>query len=107
MADLEGSDGKRKEFYVVGKSKLPGKLSYSIGTGRAKFGIDLAVPDMLHAKFLRSPYANAVVKSVDLAMQETVQTASAIRSQQPIWSFAQLQMPSISGSIRRQRRMRF
>jgi CO/xanthine dehydrogenase Mo-binding subunit len=65
MADLAGSDGERKTFYVVGKPNLPGKLSYSLATGKAEYGIDYCVDNMLHAKFLRSPYANAVVKSVD------------------------------------------
>ncbi len=67
MADLEGRNGQRKEFRVVGKPNLPGKLSYALATGIAKYGIDYAVPDMLHAKFLRSPYANARVVSVDTA----------------------------------------
>ncbi len=65
MADLAGVNGQRKEFRVVGKPNLPGKLSYALATGVAKFGIDYVVPDMLHAKFLRSPYANARVVSVD------------------------------------------
>ncbi len=65
MADLKGVNGQRKEFRVVGKPNLPGKLSYALATGIAKFGIDYVVPDMLHAKFLRSPYANAKVISVD------------------------------------------
>jgi len=67
MADLEGANGQRQEFKVVGKPNLPGKLSYTIATGMAKFGVDYVFPGMLHAKFLRSPYANAVVKSVDVA----------------------------------------
>ncbi|MDR0446136.1 MAG: molybdopterin-dependent oxidoreductase [Oscillospiraceae bacterium] len=65
MADLVGANGQRENFRVVGKHNLPGKLSYSLATGLAKFGIDYAVPNMLHAKFLRSPYANALVKKVD------------------------------------------
>ncbi len=65
MADLEGINGQRKEFRVVGKPNIPGKLSYAIATGIAKYGIDYVVPDMLHAKFLRSPYANAKVVSVN------------------------------------------
>jgi hypothetical protein len=56
MANLPGSDGK--EFSVAGKPHLPGKLSYSVASGRAKYGIDFAVPDMLHAKFLRSKNGN-------------------------------------------------
>ena len=65
MADLAGVNGQRKEFKVVGKPNLPGVLSWAQATGVAKFGIDYVVPDMLHAKFLRSPYANARIKSVD------------------------------------------
>jgi CO/xanthine dehydrogenase Mo-binding subunit len=67
MADLAGANGQRTEFEVVGKRNVPGKLSYNIATGKAKFGIDATASNMLHAKFLRSPYANAIVKSVDIS----------------------------------------
>jgi xanthine dehydrogenase molybdenum-binding subunit len=67
MADLAGVNGQREHFRVVGKPNLPGKLSYALATGIGKFGADYVVPDMLHAKFLRSPYANARVKSIDAA----------------------------------------
>ena len=65
MADLVGINGQREKFSVVGKANLPGRLSYAIATGIAKYGVDDAVPNMLHAKFLKSPYANAKVVSVD------------------------------------------
>ena len=65
MADLAGVNGTRKEFRVVGKANLPGVLSWAQATGVAKFGIDYVVPDMLEAKFLRSPYAHARIKSID------------------------------------------
>lgn len=65
MADLAGVNGQREDFRVVGKRNLPGKLSYAMATGIAKYGIDYVVPNMLHAKFLRSPYAHARVVSVD------------------------------------------
>ncbi len=67
MADIAGYNGQRMEFKVVGKPNLPGKLSYNIATGKAKYGTDATAPNMLHAKFLRSPYAYAVVKSVDVS----------------------------------------
>jgi CO/xanthine dehydrogenase Mo-binding subunit len=67
MADLDGANGQRTEFRVVGKPNLPGKLSYNLASGKAKFGTDATAPNMLHAKFLRSPYAYAVVKSVDIS----------------------------------------
>ncbi len=72
MADTVGVNGDRKEFKVVGKPNLPGKLSYSLATGKAKFGSDYVFPNMLFAKFLRSPYANAMVKSVDVAAAKKI-----------------------------------
>ena len=72
MADLVGVNGDRKEFKVVGKPNLPGKLSYSLATGKAKFGSDYVFPNMFFAKFLRSPYANAMVKSVDVAAAKKI-----------------------------------
>ena len=36
-------------------------------TGRANFGADLNLPGMLHGKILRSPYAHARIKSVDVS----------------------------------------
>jgi len=67
MADIVGVNGQREDFRVVGKPNLPGKVSYALATGVAKFGIDYALPNMLHAKFLRSPYANARVLNVDIS----------------------------------------
>ncbi len=72
MADLAGINGTRKNFRVVGKPSLPGVLSWSQATGVAKFGIDYVVPDMLHAKFLRSPYANARIKKLDTAKAKAI-----------------------------------
>ncbi len=65
MADLS-INGDRKDFRVVGKPNLPGKLSWAVATGVAKFGIDYVVPEMLEAKFMRSPYSHARIKSYNL-----------------------------------------
>jgi CO/xanthine dehydrogenase Mo-binding subunit len=72
MADLAGVNGQRENFRVVGKPNLPGRLSFAIASGIAKYGIDYVVPDMLHAKFLKSPYANAKVISVDTAKARAI-----------------------------------
>ncbi|MCL2409303.1 MAG: molybdopterin-dependent oxidoreductase [Oscillospiraceae bacterium] len=72
MADIVGVNGQREEFKVVGKHNLPGKVSYALATGVAKFGADYVMPNMLHAKFLRSPYANAYVRSVDLSKAQAL-----------------------------------
>jgi hypothetical protein len=33
MAELAGANGQRKNFYVVGRSNLPGRRSYAPATG--------------------------------------------------------------------------
>ncbi|HSW38996.1 MAG TPA: hypothetical protein VLL97_05840, partial [Acidobacteriota bacterium] len=66
MADLEGSNGQRTEFRIVGKHNIPGRLSYATASGKARFAMDVTVPGMLHAKYLRSPYGRARIKSVDV-----------------------------------------
>jgi CO/xanthine dehydrogenase Mo-binding subunit len=66
MAD-DGSNGQRTEFKAVGRANVPGRLSYTIATGRAKFGSDFVVPNMLHAKFLRNPYGRARILSMDIS----------------------------------------
>jgi CO/xanthine dehydrogenase Mo-binding subunit len=66
MADIEGSNGQRTKFTAVGRANIPGRLSYSMATGMAKFGSDAVVPDMLHAKYLRSPYGRVKIKSIDV-----------------------------------------
>ncbi len=36
-------------------------------TGRANFGADFSLPGMLHGKVLRSPFAHARIRSIDVA----------------------------------------
>ena len=65
MPDLTGANGNRENFRVVGKPNLPGHTAYMLATGIAKYGADYAVPNMLFAKILRSPFAHARVLSID------------------------------------------
>jgi CO/xanthine dehydrogenase Mo-binding subunit len=73
MADVEGSNGQRTEFKAVGRANVPGRLSYVIATGKAKFGTDAVVPDMLYAKFLRNPFGRAKIKSMDISKAKTLE----------------------------------
>ena len=73
MADIEGSNGQRTEFKAVGRANVPGRLSYTIATGGAKFGSDVVVPNMLHAKFLRSPHGRAKIKSMDISKAKALE----------------------------------
>ena len=72
MADLAGVNGQRKDFKIVGKPNIPGALSWAHATGVAKFGADYVVPNMLHAKFLRSPYSHARIKSMDVSKAKAI-----------------------------------
>ena len=47
-------------------------------TGRARFGADLHVPDMLIGKVLRSPYPHARIKSIDTAKAEALLGVKAV-----------------------------
>ena len=46
-------------------TRLPRREDPTLLTGRACYLADLVVPRMLHAVFLRSPYAHAVIDSID------------------------------------------
>ena len=67
MPDYAGVNGLREEFKVVGKPNVPGVLSYAVASGVARYGSDYTAPDMLFAKFLHSPYANARIRSIGTA----------------------------------------
>jgi CO/xanthine dehydrogenase Mo-binding subunit len=73
MADLDGSNGTRTEFKAVGRANIPGRLSFSIATGMAKFGGDYVIPNMLHAKFLRNPHGRAKIKSMDISRAKALE----------------------------------
>jgi xanthine dehydrogenase YagR molybdenum-binding subunit len=63
--DPEPWDPSQK-FSILGKrvSRLDGRAKT---TGAARYSIDVRLPGMLYARILRSPYASATLKSVDLA----------------------------------------
>ena len=47
-------------------------------TGRARFGADLHVPNMLLGKVLRSPHAHAVIKSIDTSKAQALPGVKAV-----------------------------
>ena len=52
-----------KEYDTIGKP-LPRVDGIEKATGQAKFTVDMAMPGMLHGKFLRSPYPHARIISI-------------------------------------------
>ena len=55
-----------KEFKVIGTRPIRHDGIDKV-TGRAAYGADIHFPDMLHGKVLRSPYAHARIKSIDIS----------------------------------------
>ncbi|MDR0445998.1 MAG: molybdopterin-dependent oxidoreductase [Oscillospiraceae bacterium] len=87
MPDLIGANGQREDFRVVGKPNIPGLTSYAMATGVAKYGADFAVPGMLFAKILRSPYAHARVVKIDAADALAIPgVTDVVLWDDPIWS---------------------
>ncbi|MBI4187109.1 MAG: molybdopterin-dependent oxidoreductase [Chloroflexi bacterium] len=58
-----------EEFEVIGK-RIPRIEAVPKVTGSIKYLADMALPSMLHAKFLRSPYAHARVVNIDTSKAE-------------------------------------
>ncbi len=79
MAEVfKGRNQDRTEFKVVGKWGIPGRESYSMAAGTAKYSRDLVIPDMLFGKGLRSPYAHARIKSIDTSRAEALPGMRAV-----------------------------
>ena len=51
-------------------------------TGRAVFGADVKLPGMLVGKVLRSPYAHAVIRSIDTSRAESLRGVRAVVTSQ-------------------------
>lgn len=56
-------------FHVIGK-KTTRKDGIAKVTGYEKFASDIYLPNMLYARVLKSPYAHAIVKSIDTSEAE-------------------------------------
>ena len=54
------------EYSILGK-RLPRVDALNKATGRALYSGDINLPNMLHAKILRSPYAHAMIRRLDIS----------------------------------------
>lgn len=62
---------------VVGRND-PRRDARAKVTGRARYGYDIVVPGMLHAKVLRSPHAHARVVSIDAGRARALEGVRAV-----------------------------
>jgi CO/xanthine dehydrogenase Mo-binding subunit len=70
--ELSGANDWRTEFKYVGQWGIPGRQSWDIATGIAKYPRDLYVQGSLYAMCLRSPYGHAKVKIIDTSEAEAL-----------------------------------
>jgi CO/xanthine dehydrogenase Mo-binding subunit len=70
--ELSGTNDYRTDFKYVGQWGIPGRQSYDIATGVAKYPRDLYVTGSLYALCLRSPYGHARVKILDSSQAEAL-----------------------------------
>src|SRR5215813_2260588 len=47
-------------------------------TGRAQYGADVRLPNMLYGKVLRSPHAHAIIRSIDVRAAEALPGVRAV-----------------------------
>jgi CO/xanthine dehydrogenase Mo-binding subunit len=77
MNDVATKDLTQREFKVVGTRPLRPDGVDKV-TGRAKFGADLYMANMLVGKVLRSPHAHARIKSIDTSKALALQGVKAV-----------------------------
>ena len=52
---------------------LPRPVGYRLATGRGTFTDNISLPRMAHIAFVRSPYAHALIKSIDTTEADKVE----------------------------------
>jgi 4-hydroxybenzoyl-CoA reductase subunit alpha len=65
------------EYSVIGK-RLPRKDALEKVKGEARYTSDIQLPGMLHARFLRSPYAHARIVRIDTSRAEKLPGMKAV-----------------------------
>ena len=71
------------QFSVLGKGAVR-KDAFEKVKGEAKYISDIQLPKMLHAKFLRSPYAHAKIMSIDTSKAEKLPGVKCVLTHQNI-----------------------
>lgn len=64
-------------FRVVGQSVRKKDAEEKV-LGKSKFGADIKMPGMLHAKVLRSDYAHALIKNIDTSAAEAMPGVASV-----------------------------
>jgi len=77
MNDMTAPKLAQQQLKIVGTRPLRPDGVDKV-TGRAKFGADIHVPNMLIGKVLRSPHAHARIKSIDVSRAQALKGVKAV-----------------------------
>lgn len=80
--ELEGTNQDREDFKVVGTWDHPGRQSWDMVSGAAKYPTDLWMDGTLTGMALRSPYGHAKVKSLDISDAERIEGVKLVLTYQ-------------------------
>ena len=65
------------EYSILGK-RLPRVDALDKATGRALYSADFSLPNMLYGKVLRSPYAHAMIRRLDISKAQALKGVMAV-----------------------------
>ena len=77
MTTVADRSAKEGGFRVIGTRPIRHDGLDKV-TGRAKYGADVLMPDLLHAKVVRSPHAHARIKRIDTSRAEALPGVRAV-----------------------------
>src|SRR5512143_3246824 len=80
---LEDTNRSSLEYETVGKP-LPRVDGIEKATGEAKFTVDMAMPGMLHGKFLRSPHPHARILSINADRARRLNGVTAVITREDV-----------------------
>jgi carbon-monoxide dehydrogenase large subunit len=88
------------KFHQIGQPLLR-KEDYRLLTGQGRYLDDIAVPGLLHACFVRSPYAHARIRSIDAARARAMPGIVAVVSAAELmqWTTTLRMAPPIEGLL--------
>lgn len=78
MQNKRDFQARKDEYSAVGRWDVYRVEGYAKASGQARFTNDILLPDMLWAKYLRSPYAHARIVSLDTSKAEALPGVKAI-----------------------------
>ena len=97
----ESGESGSPQYRIIGTRPLRHDALDKV-TGAAKYGSDISLPGMIHAKILRSPHAHARIRSIDTSKAEALDGVMAVATSQdlPVIQQGPIDYGNAQGNIR-------